>query len=1074
MTGSPIRWLAVLAVLVPALTGLPARAGPMAEQPPATVNRQVPSKQIPPAEMPDLVGLSLQAARNLPVVVKYRLELVPERFASDRPRDTIVGQSVPRGRPVRLGARVVVDVADGLIEVPLVEGRPIGTALAMLKEFRVEQSPVPANRQRPGFVARQSLQPRTRRPRGSLIRLDVTADTGPELTRVPGVIGDREGPAVASVESSRLRPRVTRVPRPGERGIVVDQKPGRGAQVPVDSVVELLVSIPLPVDPQKPRDPQPVLVVVPDVRGLSMERAAQVLARARLHPRVVGMRPADAPPGTVLEQDPAPNTRVRPDSEIELVGAERLRIDPQPPTYDMPNLVGRTVDDALADAMVRRIKLRIASRDDPKAGGTPGLIVRQSIPAGAAVTPGTPVTVWVPTGVVVPNLVGLAAQAARDRLGEAGLQARVREVVRDRDDGQVVSQIPQPNSVVPLGEAVEIAVAVLEMVTVPDVGGQPRLDALRLLKSGRLNGAAANDSQSTLAPDRVSGQDPAPGTRVAVGTVVRIRVAAGVEVPSVIGTTIDDARARLTSSGLNAESREVRTSRTAANAVFEQVPPAGQRVARGSRVVVSVARAPLVPVPDVRRRQSRDSLRLLAEAQLKGEVTDEPASPLDPGLVVTQEPAPGQQVEIGTIVRLRAAMGVVVPAVVGVMADAARARVEAGGLGASLSEVRTSAAAAGTVFEQRPRAGERVARGTVMELVVARPPMVTVPDLTRQTRDDATSVTKTAGLGIVFEDDVESTAPPNRVTRQDPPANSSVEMGSIVRATVAIGVSVPSVVSRQATTARATIAAAGLRVDEQTEMTDSVPEATVLRQSPEANALVARGSLIRLVVAARRTVAVPNLVGRSRNEIEGILGPIPLQPSFEESPTADATVVGSVIGQEPGAEARVGPGSLVRVVIGVAQPIPIPSTTTVPGLAVPTTAPTTVLPTTSDAAPDGAGTLAPFVPWIVGLSVFSLLIYRVVKANRESGVTLPVEPVVRDDLVLRGTLDTPIEQKPPEPPPTPQVTLDPHQDQAAIRLEVSGAALIQFEVRIRTGADIGEQSLSHDEPLVGEEKRIYE
>jgi beta-lactam-binding protein with PASTA domain len=486
-------------------------------------------------------------------------------------------------------------------------------------------------------------------------------------------------------------------------------------------------------------------------------------------------------------------------------------------------------------------------------------------------------------------------------------------------------------------------------------------------------------------------------------------------------------------------------------------------------VVVTVARTPLVQVPDVRRRQSPVSLGLLADAQLKGEVTDEPSSELDPGLVVAQDPAAGAQVEIGTIVRLRSAVGVLVPSVLGAMADAARSRAEASGLGASVTLVRTGDRRSGTVFEQRPRAGERVARGTVMELVVASPPLVTVPDLARQSRDDATTATRNAGLTIVFEDDGDSTDPPGRVIRQDPPAATPVEAGSTVRAAVATGVSVPAVVNRPARSARAEIEARGLRISEQTEMTDGRPESTVVRQSPEADALVARGSLVRLVIAARRTVTVPDVMGRARGEVEPMLGPIPLQTRFDELPTADASLVGRVVQQAPDAGAAVGPGAIVRVTIGVAQPSPGQSATTVPPIG-PTTIPTTIVP------PDAGLELTPFVPWLVGLSVFSLLVYRVVRVNRESAVVPRVEPVVpEDDLVLRGALDTPIEQNPPEPPRAiPQVTLDPHQDQVATRLEVGSPALIQFEVRIRTGADVGEQSLSVDGPLTGNERRIYE
>lgn len=101
------------------------------------------------------------------------------------------------------------------------------------------------------------------------------------------------------------------------------------------------------------------------------------------------------------------------------------------------------------------------------------------------------------------------------------------------------------------------------------------------------------------------------------------------------------------------------------------------------------------------------------------------------------------------------------------------------------------------------------------------------------------------------------------------------------------------------------------------------------------------------------------------------------------------------------------------------------------------------------------------MPWVAGIGLVSLLAYRFVNANR-AGVEPPLRPVM--------------DQEPPEPPPpaVPHVKLDPHVDEVTSRLEVSGPALIQFEVQIRTGTELSEQSLAVDGPLTGDERRLYE
>jgi beta-lactam-binding protein with PASTA domain len=544
---------------------------------------------------------------------------------------------------------------------------------------------------------------------------------------------------------------------------------------------------------------------------------------------------------------------------------------------------------------------------------------------------------------------------------------------------------------------------------------------------------------------------------VPVGSAVRVRVASGVVVPSVIGTAPTEARARLTAAGLSVESREVRTDRSGANTVIEQAPTAGQRVARGTAVLVSIALPPLVTVPDVRGRQRGEAAGLLAAAQLKNEVSNDLAAALAPGLVTRQAPGPGAQVVAGSVVRLQVAVGVVVPSVVGAGVEDARARVASSGLRANVREVRTDAARAGTVFEQLPVADERVARGSVVELSLARLPLVTVPDLAQRTRAEAESLIKAARLLAAFDDDRESTLPPDRVTRQEPAPGTPVEAGQTVRVAMSTGVLVPSVLKMTAQSARGTLAAAGLRSEERGEVSDLFPESTVMDQAPGSNARVARGSAIRLLIAVRRTVTVPDLRGRARSEISAILAPIPLVASFDVAAQAEpGAVADTVVRQSPAAGSVVGAGTAVTVFLAQAAQAPAPPAppaTSQPQPASPAQPPQSLQPEPTPLPRPATGWRARVIPWVVGLGFFGLLGYRFYAANH-----------TRPHAVAHEA----------PPPPPPQVNLDPHQDEMTSRLEVSGQGLIQFEVRIQSGLDAGEQFLSVDGPLAGEDRRVYE
>ena len=101
------------------------------------------------------------------------------------------------------------------------------------------------------------------------------------------------------------------------------------------------------------------------------------------------------------------------------------------------------------------------------------------------------------------------------------------------------------------------------------------------------------------------------------------------------------------------------------------------------------------------------------------------------------------------------------------------------------------------------------------------------------------------------------------------------------------------------------------------------------------------------------------------------------------------------------------------------------------------------------------------MPWLGGIGLFSVVAYRFIKANRASVVEPPA----------RAFMD----QGPLDPPPvTPHVNLDPHLDQVTSRLEVTGPRAHPVRVRIQTGHELSQQSLSVDGPLTGEERRVYE
>ena len=131
-------------------------------------------------------------------------------------------------------------------------------------------------------------------------------------------------------------------------------------------------------------------------------------------------------------------------------------------------------------------------------------------------------------------------------------------------------------------------------VRVPNLNGLTRARAGSRAKHAGLQ-AQFGHRYSAKARGTVIGQSPQPGKRVSDGTMVRVTLSAGpapVPVPKVTGDSSGQAEAALGAVRLHATVTEVTDPGVATGTVTAQAPNAGRRIAPGSTVSLSVARAP--------------------------------------------------------------------------------------------------------------------------------------------------------------------------------------------------------------------------------------------------------------------------------------------------------------------------------------------------------------------------------------------------------------------------------------------------------------------------------------------------
>lgn len=194
----------------------------------------------------------------------------------------------------------------------------------------------------------------------------------------------------------------------------------------------------------------------------------------------------------------------------------------------------------------------------------------------------------------VPDLRGLAQEAAEERLEDQGLQLEIGDSLPHPQvrAGAILAQSPLPGREVAPGTPVRVIMSSgRPQRAVPDVTALTREPASQMLSASGFQVSVVEVPAAEPA-GRVVSIFPAPGTRVQLPAVVQLRVSAGpprVAVPELAGLGEEEARAALESVGLRLG--EVHYEFGGFNAqemVVEQVPAAGDSILLGRPVEVRI------------------------------------------------------------------------------------------------------------------------------------------------------------------------------------------------------------------------------------------------------------------------------------------------------------------------------------------------------------------------------------------------------------------------------------------------------------------------------------------------------
>ena len=194
-------------------------------------------------------------------------------------------------------------------------------------------------------------------------------------------------------------------------------------------------------------------------------------------------------------------------------------------------------------------------------------------------------------------------------------------------------------------------------VTIPSVVGLSQSAAIIALQAAGFEVNVERRFDSRVSAGDIISQTPRGGTQAALGSTVSIVVSNGpipqIEIPDVIGETLEQAESILQEAGFSVTVSTIFDSSQPLDVVISQSPTAGSLVNQGSSIRIVFNQMPvadLTIVPDVVGLLVNEARILLQDAGLDVLVLIQPSSLVPPATLISQNPVANAEVAEGTTV----------------------------------------------------------------------------------------------------------------------------------------------------------------------------------------------------------------------------------------------------------------------------------------------------------------------------------------------------------------------------------------------------------------------------------------
>ena len=273
----------------------------------------------------------------------------------------------------------------------------------------------------------------------------------------------------------------------------------------------------------------------------------------------------------------------------------------------------------------------------------------------------------------------------------------------------------------------------------------------------------------------------------------------------------------------------------------------------------------VVITPDVEGMQKDDAMSAIEKEQLLGVIGESIESEyIAAGKIIIQTPVGGAFLEKNGTVMLSVSSGngvkkaengiATVPYLIGDTEDGAKEKLKEAGLGDAIVEYEYSdTIAANRVVSQSEEYGTEVEEGTQITIVISKGSkafkMIKVVGMEA---DEAVKKLTDLGLAVDVSYEEGDANDENKVIKQDPDDGEDVTKGTkvkIVICTKSSVITVPDVEGKTKSEAEEIINDKKLNVKASEDYSDSVPEGTVIRQTPKAGEGAKEGDTVVIVIS---------------------------------------------------------------------------------------------------------------------------------------------------------------------------------------------------------------------------------